>query len=159
MPTPRRLCRIYALEDFEPAARRHLPSPIFGYVSGAAETNASSEDNRRAFSEIGSLPRVGVDISARSLSCQLMGMAFDLPFGIALMGVSALTAYRGDIVLARAAANARIPMIISAASLIPKEEIASANPDAWYQAYLPQHLPDKWPCWPASPLPGSAHWP
>ncbi|WP_343222810.1 alpha-hydroxy acid oxidase [Mameliella sediminis] len=134
----RAMRRIYALEDLEPAARRHLPPPIFGYVSGAAETNASLDDNRRAYSEISFLPRVGIDVSARSLATRLMGMQFDLPFGIAPMGVSALTAYRGDLVLARAAGRARIPMIISAASLIPMEEIAAQNPDAWYQAYLPK---------------------
>jgi len=38
-----------ALDDFEAAARRHLPRPIFGYVAGAAETNASRRDNRSAF--------------------------------------------------------------------------------------------------------------
>ena len=38
---PRRLRKIFALEDLEPEARRLLPRPIFGYVAGAAETNAS----------------------------------------------------------------------------------------------------------------------
>ncbi|WGW05954.1 alpha-hydroxy acid oxidase [Tropicibacter oceani] len=137
---PRALRRIFALEDFEPAARRRLPPPIFGYVAGAAETNASRDDNRAAFSEIGFLPRVGVDVSGRQLSCTVMGMGFDLPFGIAPMGASALTAYRGDLVMARAAHKAGIPMIISAASLIPLEQIVAEVPDAWYQAYLPQHL-------------------
>ena len=46
---PRRLRRIFALEDLEPAARRLLPRPIFGYVAGAAETNTSLTDNRRVF--------------------------------------------------------------------------------------------------------------
>ncbi|MBY6047874.1 alpha-hydroxy acid oxidase [Vannielia litorea] len=138
----RALARVYALEDFEPLARRHLPRPIFGYVAGAAETNASLADNRAAFAEIGLLPRVGVDVSGRSLSTRVMGLDYDLPFGIAPMGVSALTAYRGDLVLARAAPGARIPMIVSAASLIPLEEITAEAPDVWYQAYFPQHLSD-----------------
>lgn len=138
----RRLRRVYALEDFEPAARRFLPAPIFGYVSGAAETNASYNDNRAAFSEIGFLPRVGIDVSGRRLNCEVMGLGFDLPFGIAPMGAAALTAYRGDLVLARAARTAGIPMVVSAASLISLEEIVAEAPDVWYQAYLPQHLAD-----------------
>src|SRR3546814_5538461 len=48
---PKRLRHILALEDFEAAARGHLPRPIFGYVSGASETNASLRDNRLARSE------------------------------------------------------------------------------------------------------------
>ncbi|MCO6384840.1 alpha-hydroxy acid oxidase [Oceanicola sp. 502str15] len=138
----RALARVYALEDFEPLARRHLPAPIFGYVAGAAETNASLTDNRAAFAEIGLLPRVGVDVSTRNLSTRVMGLDYAMPFGIAPMGVSALTAYRGDLVLARAAQAARIPMIVSAASLIRLEEITAEAPDVWYQAYFPQHLTD-----------------
>ena len=128
--------RIFALEDLEPAARRKLPRPIFGYVAGAAETNASLNDNRAVFSEIQFLPRALVGVKQRTLECTLMGRRYALPFGIAPMGVCALTAYRGDLVLARSAARANIPMVISAASLIPLEAIAAANPAVWYQAYL-----------------------
>ena len=46
------------------------------------------------------------------------------PFGIAPLGISALSAYRGDIVLARAALAAHIPMIMSGSSLIPMEDVA-----------------------------------
>ncbi|MEK9721196.1 MAG: alpha-hydroxy acid oxidase, partial [Quisquiliibacterium sp.] len=59
------------------------------------------------------------------------------PFGIAPMGITALSAYRGDLVLARAAARAGVPMIVSGASLIRLEDIIAVNPDAWFQAYLP----------------------
>jgi L-lactate dehydrogenase (cytochrome) len=132
----RRLRRIFALEDLEDAARRLLPRPIFGYVAGAAETNASLADNRRVFDEIQFVPRMLAGVTGRGLDCALMGEHYRMPFGIAPMGVSALTGYRGDLSLARAAARAGIPMIISAASLIRLEEIAAAAPGAWYQAYL-----------------------
>ncbi|WP_245615388.1 alpha-hydroxy acid oxidase [Muricoccus aerilatus] len=133
---PRRLRRIFALEDLEPAARRLLPRPIFGYVAGAAETNASLIDNRRVFDEIQFLPRMLVNVSGRSLDCEVMGQRYALPFGIAPMGVSALTGYRGDLALAASAYRAGIPMVISAASLIRLEEIARVAPNVWYQAYL-----------------------
>ena len=41
-----------------------------------------------------------------------------MPFGIAPMGIAALSAYRGDLVLARGALRANIPMIMSGSSLI-----------------------------------------
>ena len=47
----RSLRRILALEDFEHAARRYLPRPVFAYVAGAVETNAAWRDNRAAFDE------------------------------------------------------------------------------------------------------------
>ncbi len=134
---PRRLRRILALDDFEVAARRHLPRPIFGYVSGAAETNASLRDNRSAFDEFGFVPRVLVDVSKRVQKVDLFGHTYAAPFGIAPMGISALSAYRGDLVLARAAGQANIPMVMSGSSLIRLEEVAKTNPAAWFQAYLP----------------------
>lgn len=134
---PRRLRRILALDDFEDAARRHLPRPIFGYVAGAAETGASLRDNRSAFEEFGFVTRVLVDVSARTPGVELLGHSYAAPFGIAPMGISALSAYRGDLVLARAAGRANIPMVLSGSSLIPLEEVAKTNSSAWFQAYLP----------------------
>jgi len=46
--TPRRLDRVLCLEDFEEPARRYLPRPSFGYISGGVEANASLDGNRAA---------------------------------------------------------------------------------------------------------------
>jgi L-lactate dehydrogenase (cytochrome) len=135
MPTP--LARILSLDDFEAAARRHLPRPIFGYVAGAVEDNRAYHDNRAAFEELAFMPRVLVDTSRRSTATPLFGHTYDAPFGIAPMGISALSAYRGDLVQARAAMAANIPMILSATSLIRMEEVCTACPQTWFQAYVP----------------------
>src|SRR5207237_8263720 len=78
---------ILALQDFEPAARRYLPRPLFGYIAGAAETNASLRDNRAAFEEYGFVPRTLVNTSARSLQVELFGKTYSAPFGICPMGM------------------------------------------------------------------------
>ncbi|MGO7522661.1 alpha-hydroxy-acid oxidizing protein, partial [Rhizobium brockwellii] len=45
-----RLCRdVLCLDDLEIKARRHLPKPLFGNISGATETNASLRQNAEAF--------------------------------------------------------------------------------------------------------------
>jgi L-lactate dehydrogenase (cytochrome) len=51
-----------------------------------------------------------------------------------------LSAYRGDLVLARAAAAASVPMVMSGSSLIPLEDVIAAAPDTWFQAYLPGEM-------------------
>ena len=134
---PHRLRRILCLDDFEPAAKAHLPRPLFGYVAGAAETNASLNGNRLAFDKYRFVPRVMINIAGRSTATTLLSQQFNAPFGIAPLGLAALMAYRGDLVLAKAAAAAGIPMIMSGSSLIPLEEVATAYPQAWFQAYLP----------------------
>ncbi len=135
--TSRRLRGILALDDFEAAARRHLPGPVFGYVSGAAETNSSVRGNRTAFENLHFLPRILNNVSQRSQQQALFGREYASPFGIAPMGISALTAFRGDVVLAESAARASIPMIMSGSSLTRMEDVARAASGTWFQAYLP----------------------
>jgi L-lactate dehydrogenase (cytochrome) len=134
---PRRLRTILALDDFEAPARRYLPRPMYGYVSGGAETNASLRANRAAFDDFALVPRVLVDVSGRSTKTTLFGREYAAPFGIAPMGGSSMAAYQGDIVLARTAAAANIPMIMSGASLTRLEDVRAAGRTCWFQAYLP----------------------
>lgn len=131
------LQRVHSLDDFEDMARRYLPRPLFGYVAGAVEDSTSLNDNRAAFHEIGFIPRNVVDVSKRSTHTDLLGRRYAAPFGIAPMGISALTAYRGDLVQARAARARNIPMIMSGSSLIRLEDVAAECPDIWFQVYLP----------------------
>ena len=134
---PRILRRILALDDFEDAARQVIPRPIFGYVTGGTETNASLRANRAVWDEIAFVPRMLVDTSARTHKTMLFGRTYDAPFGIAPMGGTSMAAYQGDLVLARAAAEANVPMILSGASLTPLERVRQTGATAWFQAYLP----------------------
>lgn len=138
---PKHLREMLALEDFEAVARRRLPRPIYGYVSGGVETNASLRANRAAFDEIAFVPKMLVDTSMRSLATSLFGQTYAAPFGLAPMGGSSLAAYQGDIVLARSAAQANIPMITSGASLTALEKVRQAGRTSWFQAYLPGEDP------------------
>ncbi len=135
-----RLSDILALKDFEAAAQRLLPRPIFGYVQGAAEDNQSLRANRAAMEAWSLVPRVLVNVSERSQQQEIFGLTYDSPFGIAPMGLAALSGYRGDIALARAARAAGVPAILSGSSLIPLEQVAEAAPGTWFQAYLPGNV-------------------
>lgn len=135
--SPRALRDILCLDDFEPAAKRVLPRPIYGYISGGVETDASLHGNRTAFQEWHFVPRVLVDTRARSQKKTLLGRTYDLPFGFPPMGGTSLAAFEGDSVLARTAAALNIPMIQSGASLTKLERIREIGSTAWFQAYLP----------------------
>src|SRR5262245_44698972 len=135
--TSSRLKHILCLDDFEAAARRYLPRPIFGYISGAVETNTSLAGNRAAFAEYDFLPRVLVNTRARQQRTTLFGRTYDLPFGFPPMGGTSLAAYDGDRVLAKVAAQLNTVMIQSGASLTPLERVKEVGPTAWFQAYLP----------------------
>src|ERR1700720_2690915 len=133
---PKSLRRYLSLDDFEPVARRRIPKFLYGYIAGGAETDAALRDNRKAFDEYGFVPRVLNDVSGRDQTTTLFGKTYAAPFGIPPMGSAALCAYRGDIVLTRAAAAMNVPMVLSASSLIRLEDVRRENPAACCQAYL-----------------------
>ncbi|MBY3473687.1 alpha-hydroxy-acid oxidizing protein [Rhizobium laguerreae] len=135
--TNRNLQKYLCLDDFEIAGRRHLPRPLFGYVAGASETGASLRHNSEDFANYAFRPRVLRDVSQRSTQTTIFGESYSAPFGIAPMGISALMAYRGDLILAQGASRARIPMIMSGSSLIKLEDVVATAPATWFQAYLP----------------------
>ncbi|MFL6634555.1 MAG: alpha-hydroxy-acid oxidizing protein [Massilia sp.] len=137
VPMPESLSKVLCLADFEDLARRKLPRPLFGFIAGAAEDNRSLNGNRSAFDGYDFVPRVLVDVSRRSQNISIFGQTYSSPFGIAPVGISALLAYEGDLVLAQAARVAGIPAIMSGTSLIPMEEVAEKVPGTWFQAYLP----------------------
>lgn len=134
---PARMRRYLALDDFEMEARRRLPRMIYGFIAGGAETNTALRNNRDSFDHIGLLPRALRNVAERSAKVTLFGQDYDAPFGIAPMGAAAVCAYRGDLALARAALARRVPMIVSASSLITLEDIRAVSPLTWFQAYLP----------------------
>lgn len=131
----RRLARILDLDDFERAVRRRLPRAVYGYVAHGSETETTLRLNRAVFDEWQLLTRVLVGVEERSSRISLFGREYAAPFGIAPMGGSALVAFDGHSVMARAAAKAGVPFILSANSIIPLEEVAEANPATWFAAY------------------------
>ncbi|WP_427183318.1 alpha-hydroxy acid oxidase [Bordetella bronchialis] len=126
-----------SIADLADAARRRLPPSIYGYVSGASEDHASLRANRDAYDRWRFLPRPLVDVSVRTQAVELFGVRYASPIGISPMGVVGLCAFDGDVALAQAARAAQVPFVLSAASTTPLERVAAANPDMWYQGYLP----------------------
>lgn len=132
-----RLERALSIADLAESARRRLPASIHGYVSGGSEDGHALAANRAAFGRWRFLPRPLVDVSKRSQAVELFGRRWAAPLGIAPMGVSGLCCFDGDVALARAAARAELPSILSAASTVPLERVLREAPGTWVQAYLP----------------------
>jgi L-lactate dehydrogenase (cytochrome) len=132
---PKYLQDVLDLDDFERAVRPKLPHAVYGYVAHGAETETTLRANRAAFDAWRLVTRVLVGVSERHQDVELFGRRYAGPFGIAPMGGSALVAYEGHTVMAKAATEARIPFILSANSIIPLEEVVRANPNMWFAAY------------------------
>lgn len=134
---PPALRRIWALDDFQIAAKRHLPLPIYAYYASAVETQITLRANRTDFDDYEFIPRFLVDTSKRDQSVELFGKTYSAPFGIAPMGLTALACFDGDVVMAKTAYAEGIPSVLSAASLNPMERVAKEGNGRWCQIYQP----------------------
>ncbi len=112
---------------------------MFDYVDGASSDESLSLLNSTAFDSFRLMPRVLRDVADRDLSTEILGMQMGLPFGIAPMGMCALSWPNADQYMARAAATRRMPLCVSTAASAPLETIIEdADGYAWFQLYADQ---------------------
>ena len=78
---PRALRKIWALDDFQIAAKRHLPLPIYAYYASAVETEITLRANRTDFDDYEFIPRFLTDTSKRDQSVELFDKTYSAPFG------------------------------------------------------------------------------
>lgn len=129
--------RAHSIDELREVARRRVPNFCFEYVEGGSDDEVTLKRNRSVFEEIGFVPRTLVDVSARSQAIDLFGKPSAAPFMIGPTGFSGLLTREGDLALARAAASAGIPYILSNASTMRLEDVVRrAGGRVWMQLYL-----------------------
>lgn len=127
----------YNIEDLRRMAERRLPRVAYDYLEGGAEEDATLRENRAVFERIRLKPRTLVDVSKRSQQTTLFGETFNMPFGVAPTGAAGLYCFEADIALARAAATAGVPFVLSTASFTALERVAeAAGGTKWFQLYM-----------------------
>ncbi len=126
-----------AVEDARAAARRRLPRAIFDFVDGGADGEVSLRLNRAQFDDTAFHPRVGVDVGERDQSVVLFGQRYAAPFGIAPTGLAGLVRPQAEKLLARAAAAAGVPIVLSTVASCSLEDVArAADCPKWFQLYI-----------------------
>ena len=133
------LNKFFSVAEARLRARKRLPRMMFDYVDGASSDESLSLLNSTAFDSFRLMPRVLRDVADRDLSTEILGMQMGLPFGIAPMGMCALSWPNADQYMARAAATRRMPLCVSTAASAPLETIIEdADGYAWFQLYADQ---------------------
>lgn len=136
MPT---LADFYTVDDFRRQARRSLPRYAFDFIDGGAGTERALSRNEAAFAGVELVPRLGAKLGELDLSVSRLGQRFDVPFGIAPLGLCGLVHPEADLMLARVAARCRLPFVLSATSNTPLEQICRELGRApWFQFYTPK---------------------
>ena len=133
----RRIAGIVTLADFEPLARLAMDPNAFDYVAGGSWDEISLAENEAAWLRRRLRPRVLVDVSHVDASTTMLGESTAMPLAIAPMAAQGLAHPDAEIAVARAAAAAGVPFILSTMSTRSMEEVAESAPEGtrWFQLY------------------------
>ncbi|MEM7564687.1 MAG: alpha-hydroxy acid oxidase [Pseudomonadota bacterium] len=130
---------IFSVSDARQYAKRRLPRIIFDFIDGSAGDERACELNLEKLQAIRLLPRVMVNVEKRNHRKVLFDQTWELPFGIAPMGMCNLTWPNADAMLARAARDQGIPVGLSTmASSTIEKTFERAGENAWFQLYVGQ---------------------
>lgn len=132
--------RCHTVADVEAAARRALPRPVFDYIAGGADDEVTLAENVSAYAAWRFQPQVLRDVAEVELSTEIFGRRSVLPFGLAPTGYTKMIASAGEPAVARAAADAGIPYVLSTMASTSLEDLAAVPPagraDRWFQLYV-----------------------
>jgi heme/flavin dehydrogenase (mycofactocin system) len=126
---------IETVADAQRRAKRRLPKPVYTAILAGNEQGWTVDNNISAFAELGFNPRVGNEMaSERDMKTSLMGQELAMPVVISPAAAQAIHP-EGEVPVARAAAKAGIAIGQSNFAVSRFEDIAAANPKAFFQLY------------------------
>ena len=136
---------IISFEDAKAKAKRKLPRMIFDFIEGSAGREIASNKNLQIFNDIHLRSRVLASVGNPKLNSQFLNYSFDLPFGIAPMGMCNLAWPDADKNLAEAAKKFNIPHCVSTAASSSLEDLKKwGEGQTWFQLYVNGPTEEAW---------------
>ncbi|MEO6500994.1 MAG: alpha-hydroxy acid oxidase [Jatrophihabitantaceae bacterium] len=129
-----------SLNDFEARAKSLLPPEVWDFIAGGSGSEITLRANRQALDSVAVYPRV-LGGALRGTEASLLGTSTSMPIAVAPMAYQRLVHPAGEVAMAEAACQADIPLMLSALSSCPVEEIARTGAKIWFQLYWLQDRP------------------
>jgi len=132
-----RLRHCHNFHDFRELARQRLPGPVFDYIDGAADDEATYRRNTESFERCDLVPNVLRGVDAVDLSVTIMGQRLALPVYCSPTALQRLFHHEGERAVAAAAAKFGTMFGVSSLGTVSLEEVrkAYATPQV-YQFYF-----------------------
>lgn len=125
------------IEDLRQRAQRRVPRMFFDYVEAGSWSESTRDANIADLADIVFRQRVAMDISTRDLTAGMLDQEYNLPIGLAPVGLTGMQYPDGEIHAAQAAEAANIPYVLSSMSVCSIEDVASAvQSPFWFQLYV-----------------------
>ncbi len=119
-----RLSDCHNIDDFRKLARARLPWPVFDYIDGAADDEATKGRNTAAFADADLVPDVLAGVAEIDTSCTIMGRKSALPLVLSPTALQRVFHWQGETAVARAADKFGLWFGISSLATHSIEEIA-----------------------------------
>jgi len=126
----------FTFADFEAAARARLPQPVYDYIAGGAEDEATIAGNRAAYAGWRFRYHVLSPAPEPDPSGELLGRPFSMPIHLAPTAAAKMAHPDGELAVAQAAASAGVVYCLSTVATMPIEEVATAGGTRWFQLYV-----------------------
>ena len=117
----------YNFKDFRNLAKKKLPSPIFHYIDGGSDDEATLRRNTESFNECDLVPNVLANVGKPDLTTTLFGRKIDMPIFLSPAAMQRLYHVDGDKASARAAEKFGTFYSMSSMSNNSIEEIANIS--------------------------------
>jgi L-lactate dehydrogenase (cytochrome) len=125
-----------SIEDLRLKAQKRVPKFAFEYLDSATGRELGFKVNRDALDAIGFMPSVLCGRTKANLQANLLGQTYDLPLGIAPVGMSGLMWAGAERMLAQAAVAHNIPFSLSSVAVASPEDVAPhIGQNGWFQHY------------------------
>ncbi|QMT59091.1 FMN-dependent L-lactate dehydrogenase LldD [Legionella sp. PC997] len=128
---------ISSITDYREAARRKLPRFLFDYIEGGAFTEQTLKANTEDLAKILLRQRVLKNVGHPHFETELLGQKLAMPIILSPIGLTGMYARRGEVQVAKAAAQRGVPFVLSTVSLCSLEEVSSQSTQPiWFQLYI-----------------------
>lgn len=126
-----------SVEDYRQASQRRLPAFLFEYIDGGSHNEVTLRRNVADLAEVMLRQRVLQDVSSIDLTTSLFARQQSLPVALGPIGLAGMSARRGEVQAARAAALMQVPFCLSTVSACSLEEVVGATEQPlWLQLYV-----------------------
>ena len=132
-----RLDDCHNVDDFRQLARRRLPSPVFHYIDGGADDEATLRRNTGAYEDCDLIPNVLAGVQEIDMSTTILGRTIDMPLFLSPTALQRLFHWQGERAVGRAAEKFGTYFGISSLATVGIEEIGAtiASPKM-FQLYI-----------------------
>ena len=123
--------------DYRRLARKRVPHFLFEYLDGGSYAEVTKARNRADLEALALRQRILRDVSEIDTTMELFGHDYQMPVGLAPIGLAGMYARRGEVQAVRAAEAAGVPFTLSTVGVCPIGEVAEvATRPFWFQLYM-----------------------